>query len=80
MNVDLLAGAGISGRDDVRLAVDDESDMADEAFVQDGVHLCLVVDAAHGVGAAPGFVRWVSVGFHCVSTIAGTLDRRKIHF
>ena len=48
MNVDLLARTRVSGGDDERLPIEHESDMAHEAFVQDGVNLRLVVYAALG--------------------------------
>ena len=83
MNIDLFARARIGGGDDERLSVEHESDMADKAFVQDGVHLRFVVDAAHGpaphLRSFGGRVRGRG-GFHCVSTLARSLDRKKIHF
>ena len=83
MNVDLFARTRVGGGDDERLAIEHEADMAHEAFVQNGVHLRLVVNAA--LGPAPhqrAFGRGIRLGggFHCVSTLARRLDRRKIHF
>jgi len=43
---DFVAGARVAGGDDVRLAADGEPDVADKAFVEDGVDPGLVVNAA----------------------------------
>lgn len=45
VDVDLVFDAGVQGRDDERLVVADEPDVADERLVEDGVDLLAVVDA-----------------------------------
>src|ERR1019366_2358804 len=66
---DLVAGAGVAGGNDVRLAGDGEADVADEALVEDGVDCGLVVhaalrEAAHG-GASGG-----RKSVHSLSTVS----------
>src|ERR1019366_9322079 len=50
----LVARARVAGGDDVRLAVDGEADVADEAFVEDGVDFGFIVNAAFGKAADGG--------------------------
>src|ERR1019366_7010924 len=74
---DLVAGARVAGGNDVRLAVDGEADVADEALVEDGVDCGLVVHAAlreatHG-GASGG--RKSVHGLSTLSDISGTRGR-----
>src|SRR5690349_4069919 len=45
VNVDPVAYAGVPGRNDVRLSVEDKSDVADKTLVEDRVDLSFVVDA-----------------------------------
>ena len=46
MNVQVVSGAAIAGGDDEGLVVDDETDVADETFVEDLVRDGAIVNAA----------------------------------
>jgi hypothetical protein len=45
VNENLATAAYVGGGDDIRLAVNDEADMAKEALVEDGVDLILTVES-----------------------------------
>src|SRR5918994_1305223 len=60
-----LADPRVAGRDHVRLAVDHEADVADEALVEDGVHGGPVVGRPLGQAPDPGPPgQLVAVGIH----------------
>ena len=48
MNVKMIVHSCVTGRDDIWLAFNDEPDMADEAFVENGVNGFAVVMPARG--------------------------------
>ena len=59
MQVDGLLYADIAGRDDVRLLVDDEPNVADEAFIKDCVNGLPVVPARPRSAAQLGLPGWL---------------------
>src|SRR4029077_9696958 len=76
MDVELVAEAGITGGNDERLPVDHEADVADVAFIENGVNLLLVVSSALGetphLGSRSG-----RIGVHVLSTIRRGGGRSK---